>query len=234
MTRMLGIKRLVGWSALFVGQAVWYAGTAAAAAIFLSQIMQWLHDGQWASISVSDTLLRVALLTSSAADSVDLSSWIYAPKSWIGLQELVTVTPAIAALLAIAVVGALLAGWGRGARALANRAIHDTKRSEKLADFSYATINSAAQAGLPPSNTTLTNAERDILRWLALNGNDATVLTAEAMGRHLRYPALEITSAIASLVRRGYATNAAGRAELSGLGLLFCVDQGWTMATPRA
>jgi hypothetical protein len=239
VTKLLEGRRSAGRLIQIVGRCISYGGVAVAAVALAFQCITWLRDGHWTSLRVSDVLLWSALQVSARTDSIGLMSWVQSPSSWLGLHYLASATPLVFALLAIGIIGMLVGDWGRVIRALAERALYDQRsalasRSRlmegPLPALLDATFSSDQPGGHSGADSALTAPERDILRWLAINGADRAVATVEAMARHLGLSAPIIDAGLLALVRGGYATNVAGRAALSERGASYCVEQGWTMA----
>ena len=243
MTRTLAIKRSAGRLIQILGNDIWYGALLAAAAALLVQTISWLRSGHLSSLSVLDAILWSAQQRTATAAALDLISWVYRPSVWLGLHFLVSMTPLVVALVVLGVIGKLIGNRGRAVRMAAELAIFDERNGFKVSnpwigdanrDVPDTTFASGPTRNLSNGEDTLTEPERDILRWLAVNGADGAVTTPEVMARNLGLSALAIDVALVELTRGGYATHASGRAELLERGVMYCVNRGWTMAVGTA
>jgi hypothetical protein len=231
----LKVRRSIGSIVQLLGRGVSYLFAAGALAVIGVQATDWLRDGHWTSMSTADGVLWVTLRAPISTESASVASWVHNPTTWLGLHSLVSTIPLALSLFGVGLVGMLLGDWGRTVRFNAEQLIWSENHfvAHQVGPFS----RTVPAAGGTPSPALLEaqlsdashSLERDILRWLAVNGTDKSVSTASAMARHLAKPVAAIDASLATLQRFQYVLVSDHSAALTERGRTYCVGQGWTM-----
>ncbi len=245
MTFAFQVRRIVSFGRYAVGRTVWYGCGLGAVVVLLFQATRWLQDGSWTSMPLNSAFVWIALRVPSAPTVDAFLHWNVNPSSWIGLHTL-TEMPTVVALLIGALLGLIISANGfQGRRRLAVlRKVEDWHRTRidrrrdtiELALDAVASDSESNPASTPRSvsnSSDITSIDRDVLRWLAMNGADERLNTLEVMVRNLKHFAPELNLSTSTLAARGFITSIAGHFQLADNGRALCIEQGWTMPVPR-
>jgi hypothetical protein len=193
-------------------------------------------QAQWTPFSALDLLAWTAERVISPEQAAECLHWVQSPGSWLGLHSLMEASAAPAPLLVIWLAGMLTRDWGRVIRIRAEREIWDERHGlgSPRSESQFGVSQVRRPGPVIALTSAITTVERDILRWLAVNGADNAVNTETAMARHLGRSAAEIRHGFDGLIARRYVLIENGRARLAAEGTTYCVEQGWTMSTTLA
>jgi hypothetical protein len=170
---------------------------------------------------LKDALVAIDIRLPASATVDAFLGWILHPASWLGLHQLLMVTPTAFAFLIVALIGVIVAAQGRRARGQPDRA--GSSRSLPV----------DPPASVARLERGLGALEGDILRWLAMNEADDRLNTADVMCRHLKHEPAQVRAGLTLLAQGEFVHCRGPHHRLSTRGHAYCFEQGWTMAVPR-
>jgi len=245
MKPKMRLWQTLGSTAHIVGKSIGVAGYCGAGGVLVVQCGQWLHYGQWTSLSLMDSVSWIAPHLVEASAALAFQDWSGNPASWFGLHRVMVLLPTALALALVGLLGTMLSDWGIVTRRRAYEAIREARAVSSPRESVYqssildAEFKDFRAKATPPKisqhlDSLLAPVEQDILRWLAINDADQHANSLKLLARHLDYPPADFRHGVSKLADQDFITVSRGHLQLSERGRSYCIESSWTISMRRA